>query len=288
MNTALQLVTAPVADPVTIADLKVHSKIDTTAEDSELAGYLAAATQTVEGHLNRALMPQTWRYSLQNFPGRNYVNGVRDFSSLAEYYRWNFIEIPRPPLRSISLFTYTDTQGIVGNMQQGYDSAVGNYLLDVDSEPGRVVLPYSGLWPTTVLSPSLPIALTFLCGYSAMFGTADVSTTGIVTWKTGNKFTAALQGTWITINGNSYNVLTFTDDQHLQLVAAPAGLISGGAFAASEVPMGIRQAILMLAAHFIENREGVLVAKSALAAVELPFGIERLLDRYRVWHTPPR
>ncbi len=129
-HSGLQLVTAPAAEPVTIADVMEHARISLNAEASLLAGYIAAARQTVEDRIRRALMPQTWRYSLNNWPGRDYVNGVRSFSNLNEYYKWNHIELPKPPLQSITSFTYKDTNGNVLNMQQGFDTTTGNYLLD--------------------------------------------------------------------------------------------------------------------------------------------------------------
>ena len=45
-------------------------------------------------------------------------------------------------------------------------------------------------------------------------------------------------------------------------------------------PADLREAILLLAAHFYENREAVLVG---VGAEELPFGYEHLIQSHRRW-----
>ncbi len=52
--------------------------------------------------------------------------------------------------------------------------------------------------------------------------------------------------------------------------------------AASKVPQSIKQAILMLAAHWYENREAVVVGRTAQIAVEIMFAVDALLANYRV------
>lgn len=278
----LQLVVRPAAEPVTVADAKAHSRISQNVEDSEVLGYITAARQVCEGIVRRALMPQTWRLALENWPGRDYVNGVRSFSNLGEYYRWNHIELPHPPLVSITTFTYTDTAGNVSNMVQGYGSAAGNYLLDTDSEPGRIVLPYSGLWPTTVLLPAQPIKITYACGYSSFAGVVQVDASGIATWQSGDKFDPGLAGTWINIGGVSLAVVSVTDDTHLQLAASVNPTATSLAYTANLVPMAIRQAILLLVCHYFDNRAAVVVGRG-VTSTQVEFTVDDLLAQFRVW-----
>ena len=47
-----------------------------------------------------------------------------------------------------------------------------------------------------------------------------------------------------------------------------------------ELPGGLRRAVLMLAAHFFENREAVLVG---ISANELPLGFWELVAPHRKW-----
>src|SRR5882724_2709830 len=154
----LTLITPAASEPISIADVKAHSRIDADADDGMVAGYITAARQKCESILNRALLTQTWRLALKHWPRQ------RD-GFVEQYYKYNFIELPRPPLQSITAFTYADVNGVPASMQQSYGSAVGNYILDLESEPGRIYLPFSGLWPTTILAPGSPILITFKAGY---------------------------------------------------------------------------------------------------------------------------
>ena len=41
----------------------------------------------------------------------------------------------------------------------------GDYIVDIQSEPGQIVLAYNESWPTGTLYPSNPITIEFICGY---------------------------------------------------------------------------------------------------------------------------
>ncbi len=55
---------------------------------------------------------------------------------------------------------YTDSDGTIHNMVEDVD-----YLVDTDSEPGRICLPYGVSWPTFTPYPVNPIKVRFICGY---------------------------------------------------------------------------------------------------------------------------
>jgi uncharacterized phiE125 gp8 family phage protein len=61
---SLTLITPPAAEPVSLADLKEHLKIDGAAEDALLSGLLVAARQTIEARFQIAIMAQAWRLAL--------------------------------------------------------------------------------------------------------------------------------------------------------------------------------------------------------------------------------
>jgi hypothetical protein len=178
----ITLVTAPTAAPVSIADLKAHSRIYQEADDSLLGAYINMATISCQHRCRRAFMPQVWRLALNQWPGRSPAAGFREAADLHQYYKWNFIEIPLPPLTSIISFQYLDTNANVYYMTQSVGVAVGDYLLDTSPEPGRVNLPFSGIWPTTILLPTSAITITFGCGYPAYRLSVNVDQTGIATF----------------------------------------------------------------------------------------------------------
>lgn len=64
ISTAPQLISAPAALPVSLAEMRLHLRVDGEDEDSLISGLIAAATGMLDGWtglLGRGIMPQTWR-----------------------------------------------------------------------------------------------------------------------------------------------------------------------------------------------------------------------------------
>ncbi len=122
----------------------------TSSEDTYIENIITAVREDVEERLlNRALITQTWEYYLNKFPESN-----------------KFIEIPKPPLQSITSLIYTDSDDTANTF------STDNYTVDIVSDPGRLVLGYNKSWPTATLTPQNPIKITFIAGYGD--ATADV------------------------------------------------------------------------------------------------------------------
>ena len=142
------LVTGPTVEPITYADFIYHDRMDLYDESIDEAsilyieGLILAVRMDVEKYLNRALITQTWKYYLDDFPD--------------EY----FIELPMPPLRSVESVKYTDSGGTVTPMVDGTD-----YLVDTISLKGRILLPYSKSWPSIIPYPMNAVEIEFICGY---------------------------------------------------------------------------------------------------------------------------
>lgn len=64
------LITAPVLEPISLEQLKLHLRIelDVLDEDEYLEGLIIAAREHVEDVTRRAIMTQTWEYYLQEWP----------------------------------------------------------------------------------------------------------------------------------------------------------------------------------------------------------------------------
>jgi uncharacterized phiE125 gp8 family phage protein len=137
---ALKLITAPQEEPISLAVAREHLKSDSTAEDALILGWIAAARQTVENYLNRALITQTWELSFDAFP------------------HCSEIEIPLGRLQSVTSVKYLDASAA----EQTFASA--GYHADTRSEPGRIVLDRAYAWPATVERPNAVI-IRFVCGY---------------------------------------------------------------------------------------------------------------------------
>lgn len=191
--TALERVSAPAVDVVSLADFKAHARIDGSADDATAGAMVAAAIARVDGEgvLGRALVTQTWA---QWSPG--------DVSHLP---------LEMGPFQSLTSVEYYDFDGFLQTAT----------LADFRVERRG--------WHR-VLTP---------------------------------------------VPGKSWPAMQTRDD------ALKVTYVAGFGDASADVPQDIRQAILMLAAHFYEHREAVADAK--MSAV--PIGVDDLLGAHRVgWY----
>jgi len=114
----------------------------TTAEDTLLTRLISAARNVVEQViLKRSLITQTWGYYLDEWPDVDYI------------------ELPYPPLQSVSSIKYTDSDDNETTL------STDDYDVDTVSEPGRVKLKYGKSWPSVTLRPMNPICLEYVSGY---------------------------------------------------------------------------------------------------------------------------
>lgn len=106
---------APVSEPVTVEELKLFARIDGSDEDTLLESFIASVRRLTEDYLNRALIEQTITLKMDLWP-------------------CEVIELPRPPLISITAVETLDESGAV----TVYSSS--NYYTDIHSEPGLLIL----------------------------------------------------------------------------------------------------------------------------------------------------
>lgn len=122
---ALKLITAPSTQPVTLAEAKVHLRVDNTDEDALIGALVDAATSAAEHATGRALMAQTWEVTFDAFP--------------------DAVELTRTPVQSITSITYADETGAPTVLNSSL------YALDAADEFGHAyaVPVYDGAWPST-------------------------------------------------------------------------------------------------------------------------------------------
>jgi uncharacterized phiE125 gp8 family phage protein len=138
---ALALITAPTTEPVTLVEARQHLRIDDNVQDDVLSRLISAARRRAEVHTRRALITQTWDLVLDFFP-------------VCE------IQIPRPPLQSVTTVKYIDTSGV----QQTLDPLL--YTVDTRTEPGRVTPAYGESWPS-VRDQYNAVEVRFVAGFGA-------------------------------------------------------------------------------------------------------------------------
>ena len=63
----------PAAEPVTLADLKAHLRLDGDGEDDLIAGLIRAAREDFEATTGTVLVEQSWRLTLDRWPASHMV-----------------------------------------------------------------------------------------------------------------------------------------------------------------------------------------------------------------------
>lgn len=142
-----QLYVAPTTEPVTVDELMFHLRIDEDAglQADYLTEILGAARGHVEAITRRAIMTQTWDYYLHGWPSGNAM------------------VLPFGNLQSVTSVAWKNTAGAETTL-----TVTTDYLVETNgSQCGRVVLPFSGSWPSGDLYPVNPIKIRFVCGWTS-------------------------------------------------------------------------------------------------------------------------
>src|SRR5436309_2693403 len=104
MAFGLTLTAAPSSEPVTVAQLKAHSRITLATEDTQLGMYITTARMNLEDWTGRSFVRQSWLLTIDDwiatpqwlrtgYPGWTYVPFT--------YRAVRPLLIPRPPLISV-------------------------------------------------------------------------------------------------------------------------------------------------------------------------------------------
>jgi uncharacterized phiE125 gp8 family phage protein len=139
----LQLNTPPAVEPVTLAEAKLHLKVDTTDDDTLIATLITAARARAEWHTGRALITQGWTLWLDAWP--------------------EVIAIPLPPLQAVTAVTTYARDDSAHVLDSGSYS--------VDTTANRLTLKDGGA-PLADLRRLNAVAVAFTAGYGS--SAADV------------------------------------------------------------------------------------------------------------------
>jgi uncharacterized phiE125 gp8 family phage protein len=139
----LSLVTAPTSEPLTLTEAKDHCRVDSNDDDGLIAGYILAARRWVEGQIHRAIMPQTWLYTIDwDWP---------------MYRGEQQIVLPLPPLSAVNTISYVDLSGNTQTL------GVGQYVVTTDRPKGTIFPAYDVTWPS-VRDQRNAITVSFVTG----------------------------------------------------------------------------------------------------------------------------
>ena len=135
----LKLVIPAASEPITLADLKLQCRVDTTDDDALLTACIAAARAKAENYTETALISQTWEQTLDAFPAAE-------------------IELRKPPVTSITSVTYLDAAGATQTLSSTL------YTLDTATFPGWLLPKFNTLWPDTQGSANC-VTMRYVTGY---------------------------------------------------------------------------------------------------------------------------
>ena len=135
------LVNAPAAEPVSLAEVKLHLRIDDNADDVLLGALITTSRQHAEHDTRRALVTQTRKLVVDEFPAET-------------------ITLDHAPVSAVISVLYIGSDGV----ERTLDAA--SYKLDRISEPCRLVPAYGTTWPDTRAEINA-VSVTYTCGFGA-------------------------------------------------------------------------------------------------------------------------
>jgi uncharacterized phiE125 gp8 family phage protein len=141
---SLKRTTAPVVEPVTLAEAKSHCRVDTSVDDTLIVGYIATARELVEDYLDRSLVTQQYVMRLDAFPTE--------------------IELPRPPMVASGTATAVSITFTTGDTGGTATLSTTQYRVDRDATPGVIRNLYGGSWPSHLLDQN-SVTVTWWAGY---------------------------------------------------------------------------------------------------------------------------
>lgn len=109
-------------------------------DDTEIENIITASRQLCEDWQGRSYIERTYEHTLDDWPK-------------------DYIELPMPPLISVSSIAYTDTAGTTSTW------SATEYQVDATGFVGRIMPAYGYTWPSVTLRNMAGIKVTYKAGY---------------------------------------------------------------------------------------------------------------------------
>ncbi len=156
--------TEPTTEPISLTELKVQLRINSSAEDAALTSLISAARMTLEQVTKRTIARATFQMFMDRWPcggADAWWDGTRQGSIRELVGDSNELSIPAPPLVSVeSIKTYTDAD--VATTMSASDYYVDTKSLD---QLGRVALRTGASWPIALRTRN-GIEVNYTAGYA--------------------------------------------------------------------------------------------------------------------------
>jgi uncharacterized phiE125 gp8 family phage protein len=177
----LRQIAAPTVEPISLAEAKLHLRVDFPDDDLLISSLIMAARFDAENKCNRALITQQWELVLDGFP-RRLFNGafvtyavyeqvVPNLQQLQTGYTIRFrsgkIELPRARHQSVDYVKYLDPiTGVLTTLNPS------QYIVDLASEPAVLAPAYGTYWPDA-MSVLNAVTIGFTSGYGLAAAVPD-------------------------------------------------------------------------------------------------------------------
>ena len=137
--------TGPAVEPLTVAEAKLHLRVDISDDDAYIGTLITAAREWVENYLDRTLITTQLILRAAEFPTEE-------------------LELPRPPMATAGtatavVITYTLADTTTATLSTAL------YRVDRTSTPGNVAPIINGTWPSDVIEDANAVAVTYWAGY---------------------------------------------------------------------------------------------------------------------------
>ena len=142
---ALELVTGPTNEPLTLSEAKEHLRLDTDDDDALIVSLIRSARQMIEAATKRALVAQTWNLHIDG--GWPYRHGLP------------YIAIPISPVTAVSAITYVDGSSPNPTLSTNL------YTVAARRTAAYVVPAYNATWPDVRFVPQA-VTVRFTAGHT--------------------------------------------------------------------------------------------------------------------------
>ena len=137
--------TGPAVEPLTVAEAKLHLRVDISDDDAYIGTLITAAREWVENYLDRTLITTQLILRAAEFPTEE-------------------LELARPPMvasgtATAVVITYTLADTTTATLSTAL------YRVDRTSTPGNVAPIINGTWPSYVIEDANAVAVTYWAGY---------------------------------------------------------------------------------------------------------------------------
>lgn len=283
----LQLTRDAAVEPLSLAEAKLHLRVDITDDDVLIGAMISSARKFAENLLQRSLISQAWRYTIDSFPGPTLIGIPWGRTYTLPQHA---IILERSRVQNVTAINYLDMSGtpqVVPTTQ---------YIVDYSSEPCRITPVFGQIWPIPL--PQIgAVNVQFTSGYATPVSVSGLNITVPTDWPALSVGQIVRFSNPDAINGVLPSPLMPATDYYIQSIVSAgvytiSATLSGPAITCTtsgtgttlmgeDIPAGIMSWMKLRIGTLYQHREEYFTTEKAGKVLPLPF-VDRLLDPYKV------